>query len=98
MQQAVEPVFDNKHNVIILKYLNLQQILFTYFKIHGKNKLKRCGVKTAFGEMWKFFLIIYILFIYNIYIYTHSLYEKNNNKALEFNTKRSAVEGSRFSL
>ena len=40
------------------------------------------------------------IYIYNIYIYiyTHSLYEKNNNKALEFNTERSAVEGSRFSL
>ena len=35
-------------------------MLFTYFKIHGKNKLKRCGVKTVFGEMRKFFLIIYI--------------------------------------
>ena len=91
MQQAVEPLFDNKHNAIILKYLNLQQMLFTSFKIHGKNKLKRCGVKTAFGEMRKFFLIIYI------YIHTVCM-QKNNNKALEFNTERSAVEGSRFSL
>ena len=68
-------------------------MLFTYFKIHGKNKLKRCGVKTAFGEMRKFFLIIYI------YIYIHTVcMQKNNNKALEFNTERSVVEGSRFSL